>query len=586
MKKNVLITLIFSILFIATTIIPLISIQATSTDSGTFKGIQWEYGELQFNTHIVSAFNDEVYSYEDSGVSDYIYNYSCYGYDGSYIYESQYMIHSVSDYYTNMTEKQSGNLTLDYNVLADYVNIVGGKTINYTWYGAKNARMIFDYWISDMEFYNFYNSTGMIEIWTTTTKKEASTMNIVDITYDYYMQPDNFCYAWNSSEGGSFNEIQHMIEVVDFVIPIQISNLKMTSKNGENVVWSNVICEAYIFNDLNKNGIFDAGRSNTAAGALPSMQFSDEFIAFLMPYGLNATMISQSYDKMTLVQTSENEMSMNFPSDFNATALADNFALIWNPPVETDGVIQFSWSQSADQLPTALMGPIYPPPELETDYNFGNVLSINKTGLIALESSITFAKVENTTIKALVENYSLALPYYTSFIAPGEVFADQLAVIPKQANNWDFKLKGTTIAEIDFDNPLKEEYTLMDYPTPGNQSTLPCQGSSVAKILVNLGQQILPLLMSGPGPAFGTMNYGLVEEYNLPGYNTSFSYELVNYPIWGGNQIVHDPIFVAHTSEITTEGGVPGFEYLYILITLPLIIIYYLQRIIRKEKLV
>ncbi|NHI92592.1 MAG: hypothetical protein EAX96_08820 [Candidatus Lokiarchaeota archaeon] len=393
-----------------------------------------------------------------------------------------------------------------------------------------------------------------------------------------------------------FEYIQHVQENVTFMIPMQLSTLTLTSKAGTLVGWSNLLCENIIYNDSNDNGIFDAGSSTAGLSTLPSLYFSDEFYGMMMPYACDVDLEMSLLFKNNQTPYPGYPITQNFktPEDIDIPSLVDNFMFQWDTPTTTSNdLLEFSWNQFADDLPTMIqsmgMGGLQITEDMETDYNYANKLILNKSGEVKIETTNSFGEVANNTVKSTLDNMSLAVPYYSAFFAPGKINDSKTKHIPSMANKWQFKLADQLIGEAEFDNPFKENYTLVDYPSAGNNLTCRSIGSSVAKVLVEVGSNPMSTL-SGSNP-FTSILYDN-NFYTLPStYNITICYELVNYPTWSGHRIVHDPVFTVHTSPMTapTVGSpvIPGFELLFVLVALPIIIlIYYRKKNLYKENLI
>jgi hypothetical protein len=567
--------------FSIVTVIPVIH-----AANGTFNDVEWAYGEVTQPATIVILFNNETFNFEGLGSHSNTYNYTNSYYDGLYWWEIETMCQTTSTYEYNMSETLSGNISVQLEYIADYVNIHSGDTMNFTWYGLKKSTMSYEYWILDLEYLSYMNTSNHYDYWETTYKKNATTGEILEITYDSWSDDCPYESTWNSTM--PLNYAQYMSLDAVYSIPAQLSNLLFSGPGGTPMAWSNLLSEFYIFEDTNENGIFDVGSANTAGIgiSLPSMMYSDEFRGMLMPYAVKANIT------IDFINTSSGESEMGYPMRVNQTIpdginiddLMANYSLQWNAPVETgEGDLEFSWAQDLADYPTLLLMMPSGPVDwngLETDYQYANKLTITPDQQIKLETTNTFGEIANATLKSQMENLSLAVPYYTAFLAPDKIGNNATQGVPTQANDWSFHYGNSVIGKIDLDNPFKVNYTLKDYPTPGIDTVFKSKDSSVAKIIVDVGETGLGSVMSSTNP-FGILLYGPENFYDLPpDYQMTLSYEVINYPTWNGHQIVHDPVFIANIG----SASIPGFAYLLVLSAIPMIVLLNLLKDLRKRE--
>ena len=605
MGKRIISPILISILFVSGALLMITPAFATVTDSGVKSGLNWEYGETTVNSTTYYEFNNEMIFFDISGSYEDEYNYT-YSYEtGGYIYEYDIKCVYSSECEGNTTQYMTGNYTLEIEFLADYVNVWADtkSRADYNWYGLKLGNFYMDYWITDMTYIQHINQTTNNTYYQTCTKRNGATGEIVDVTHDTwdYWYWYNDTYNSSTWAGGTYDYIQHTRENVTFMIPMQLSTLTLTTRNGWVIGWSNLLCEYIIFNDTNSNGIFDAG-SGSSMYNLPSLYFSDEFEGMMMPYAVDLDIEMGTYFKNNGTPTPRwngthyvyepMTMEQQIPTGIDIPGLVDNFTLNWNEPNTTeDGLIEFSWNQHADELPTivqvgGMMGASMNIWDLETDYNYANKLIVNKSGELKTETTNSFGEVVNSTVKNLVTNLSLAVPTYSAFFAPGKINNTQTKFVPKVANKWQFKLAEQLIGEAEFDNPFKENYTLVGAGVSGSNLTCTSIGSSVAKVLVEMGSNPLGSMMSSN--PFISILYAN-DLYTLPAtYNITVCYEILNYPTWSGHRIVHDPIFTIHTAPLTVSGAPPPFPLLELLIiiaiVIPIIVVPVVALVIYRKK--
>ncbi|MDD1776671.1 MAG: hypothetical protein LUQ65_00775 [Candidatus Helarchaeota archaeon] len=583
MQNKIVKSLIFAIVIGTCIILPIIP-TAVSAGSGTINAIEWKYGELNGTASLVLVFENDQLNVGDQGTVLSTYNYTSSYFDGTYLWDTVTMCQVDAIYNYTMSQSLSGNISLQYDYLADYVNIQSGTTINYTWYGIKRTYMNYIYWITDISYMSYTNVSADIVYYQTTYQKNASTSEILGITYNTWSDVYTYELFWNGTQDPEL--VQYLYLDAIYAVPAQLSNLYFTDTTGNPIVWSNLLCESYIFADLNDNGIFDVGCASTKGAGLPSMMYSDEFRGMLMPYALKANITIGLINK-TLggpVFGYPMNYTQTIPEEVDIDALIDNCYLQWYPPVNTTDGVEFKWGQLLLDYPTLAMLPTTAPfihsQGLETDYVYANTLTIDPAGKVSLETANMFGKIENATVKDLMENYSLAIPYYSAFLAPGQINDNVTRGAPIQADDFAFKLGDTLLGEIDLNNPLKVNYTLKDYPSVGIDTILQSKGSSVAKLITDVGETGISSLMSINNP-FVIMLYGSNNPYNLPtNYQRTVCYELINYPTWGGHQIVHDPIFIAYFG---SGGGIPGFNVFFVLLAIPILIIVFLKMQLRSK---
>ncbi|NHI92593.1 MAG: hypothetical protein EAX96_08825 [Candidatus Lokiarchaeota archaeon] len=186
MRTGKILPFFLSVLFISAAFLFLVPTIATVTSSGTISGINWEYGETVVNSSTFAAFDDDTMFFESEGTYEYTYNYSFSYESGGYIYEYETMCVGKCDYEGNSTQTMLCNYTIEMGFLADYVKIWTGASAiaEYSWYGMKLGNFYMDYWITDMQYSSYTNQTSNTTYYDTVTKRDASTGEIVSVTYD------------------------------------------------------------------------------------------------------------------------------------------------------------------------------------------------------------------------------------------------------------------------------------------------------------------------------------------------------------------------------------------------------------------
>jgi len=173
----------------------------------------------------------------------------------------------------------------------------------------------------------FFNTTIHNDDITTTIKKNITTGAIIE----KLITTSNWTDHWSDFYTFKFPyPLVHMNMTAKYACPIQISNFLMTTTTGTIMEWTTLFLENIIYNDSNKNGIYDCGGTNTING-VPSLSSSDEYRGVTFPGALDAIAdYAYYYKNGTLIQ--KNRQPVKYPENINFTALIDKFAFNWEAP--------------------------------------------------------------------------------------------------------------------------------------------------------------------------------------------------------------------------------------------------------------
>jgi hypothetical protein len=136
----------------------------------------------------------------------------------------------------------------------------------------------------------------------------------------------------------------------------------------------------------------------------------------------------------------------------------------------------------------------------------------------------------------------LAVPHYTYLLSNFKIHQTAESFLSSPKDTFDFVINGSEVAQIDFSNPVKKDYTLYDYPQIGKNSTYEAIGASVNLLISENNHYATPV--SG-GNMLQNLIYTLNDFVALDSKFTVndnlFSMETQNYPHWSGHKIIHDP---------------------------------------------
>lgn len=539
---------------------------ATNSKLGTAEttstGVEYNYGEYLFDTWLNQTWDHTTIINSNKNSENGTYSYTSEDYiniNGSLVlrkieYENEY--ETNMSYFSNqtITGKQAYHMIFDcYNVNASY-----GDALQLIWFGFKEGTLEFIQEVSEYKSYEEYNMSEYIETVKTTTMYndtdndgvyETQIKSIVEEYNDTQSQQYNSSYdMFNSSafENVSMYRGEQSFEMIwPFIITTQI----YTTEGNQKVAWGKMIFpEFLLYNDTDGNGIYSLGKSKQEGQF--SIYYSDEFQGNIFPQAMgikNQTLTKFYKDGTNITQTYSEE---GFPSDISIEKLAQNITF-HEPQETTDGL---SWSINYNEMPIQCScctnescfsintGEYkYASP---TNFSFGFNYDVAEDHA-DLSQNFRIDKMTNDTFYDKVQGLGLSIPYYTYFLSSEEVVQETSHFISFPAEIINFTLGGIPTAQIDMGKifPEKRNYTLYDYPSEGTSTEFSALGATVSQLIVSASEKNT---IGAFSRAFMFKGLVLPTIENDPAFDTYigiFTMASMNYPIWSGEKLLHDPTF-------------------------------------------
>ena len=535
-------------------------------------GATYSWKETTYNTSKTIIWNDENQLLNYS-LNDPISNYSTTSIidDGDYyiVKETNYITERNFSVFHNLTFSGNKTINLDLNVYR--VDVSYGDGLQLIWMATKDGNLKIETWIDDYNlYYDNYQSTHTIKM----------------INYTRYTDMGQYVDDWNETEEYSteyhysseeYTPLLNNPEIicnnlyeVNFSAPLIITVQIYNTPNGEKVAWADLIYDYVMYNDSNGDGIYTPDISESVdQNPLSIHDFNaEEWRGFYMP-SISHSLQTISYINLTdFSRSSNNTFDIQGVNDISIENLSSQ--INFNAPISTDGN-DLSWDITYPDYPlygvysndtyTCTLFPSTRSYEQASrgDYSYGFNYQIGKNQA-NLDYTIDLPKVSNETTYNIVQGTSLAMPHYTYMISSSEI--DQLAnnEISLPTDLFEFNMGETAIAEMDMNNPEKNKYLLVDYPTNGENSEFVFKGASVSELITQstpITYDSLPEVFFPGAEMIFTMDDLISDDPELLDNVKLFSIETQNYPEWSGERLVHDPTLRAYFISNVNPGGFP-----------------------------
>ncbi len=529
--------------------------------------IQYDWSLETFSAQIVTVWDHETFLMSETGTYNEVFNYSR-GYainDAEWIEEESMFTYNVNySYFSNLS--LYGNYALDVNLDVYQVDISYGNAISFIWVGLKNGTFNAEYNIFDIthdfkhenEFnkktetiYKKYNSTTMelLSVWNETIEDNGSWISEDEPVPDYTL---------------------HQTIDMEFSMPLILTFQIYEIQNGEKVAWADMISDFYIFEDVDKNGVYSVGETNSEQDMF-RMSTSDELRGIFSPWAFNYTLHTEYWSPGDVTIDTRN---YKFPEDKEVGYFGDSIQ--FSPPQLVGDEIEwgilypdfpiYGYVQTEDDWFTS--GPSYNE-SCPGDFSFGyNYEITNETADLDLTTSLP--RLSDTDFFNAVNNLSLAFPHYTFFLSSADILETGNPIVTIPSDVFQFEVGGAQVAEMSMEDE-KKNYSLIDYPNLGNNRTFEAIGSTVSSLVSNE----LENNPSTPRNWFvdSIFTLGDLDLIKLdPLFSDAISLyqvKMQNYPTWSGYKIIHDPtltIFHSGTSSPEVQdisGTILGYN-LYI----------------------
>ncbi|TFF97688.1 MAG: hypothetical protein EU541_07865 [Promethearchaeota archaeon] len=570
----------------------------------TSNGVEYIYGEYIFDSWMNQTWDHTTVeinrSNSESGTYSYVEEYYTM-INGSEVLKKVYTnveYETNTSYYSNqtITGMQAYHLMFDsYNVNVSY-----GDDLNLIWYALKNGTMKFIQEVSELKTYEEYNMSEYNKF-TKTTKIYNDTDNDgvfetqIDSSTDIYNQTysQRVNYSYDLFENPSFENVSLMRGENSFsmIWPFIISNQIYTTVNNQKVAWGKMIFPEYIlYNDTDNNGIYSLGESSSQGGF--GMDYCDEYLGHISPQALGfqkQIQILKYNDGSNMTQTYQ---WGSFPSDISVEKLSEN--ITFHEPYES--VNGISWSIDYDEMPikcSSCTNESCFSIELgqykhcsPTNFTFGFNYNITENEA-DLSQTFGMSKITNDTFYNKVQGLSLCIPHYTYFLSSEEIIQETSNAATIQTDIINFTLAGIPTAQIDMGNIFSEKknYTLYDYPSEGENKEIGALGATINQLIVNSQEKASIQGYSRVFMLKGLIMPTIENDPAFYNYTGLFTMASMNYPIWSGEKLLHDPTFIVFYSQPTIPGGggtvgIDGFLYIPLFATIVITVMI----IIKKRK--
>jgi hypothetical protein len=541
-----------------------------------------------FSAHVSRVWDDTEFLTNETGSFNDIFNYSR-GYaisEDEWLEEESVYTYNVNySYFSNLT--LTGDFTLDVNLDVYKVDISYGSSVYFIWIGFKNGTYCLEVNVNNISRDYKYENTFYKKTVTTYKKYNISTMELLD-AWEETIEDSG---AWTAEpEPGRYDDFSSSCTLdMEFSMPLILTFQVYEAQNGEKVAWGEMISDFYVFEDLDKNGVYSVGETKGAEDTY-HMFTSDEYRGKFTPWAHDYTVHSYSKSPTDTINYTRN---YKFPGDKEVSEFGESVQ--FTPPQLNGNEVD--WSINYPEFPIDAYinnEPDYFYIESGANYadtspgNFSYDFNYEITNETAgLDLTAHLPRLSNQSFFNAVDNLSLAFPHYTYFLSSADISEFEGKIITIPSNMFQFDVGDTKVAEIDMESELKEYYALMDYPDLGNNRTFKAIGSSVSRLITNeLGDN--PLVYSNwfLDTVFALGDLDLVKLD--PDFDSAFSLfniEIQNYPTWSGYEIIHDPtLTIYHGQQDSDDTGpiaIPGYDLCVIAVIIGVITIL----IARKKKL-
>jgi hypothetical protein len=475
----------------------------------------------------------------DTGSFNEVFNHSR-GYaisEDEWIEEESIFTYNVNySYFSNLTLFGDYDLSVDLDVYK--VSISYGTSVSFIWVGFKNGTLNIEYHIYDMS-HDFKHENSFYKKAETTYKKyNSTTMELLE-TWDETIEDSG---SWLSEDGPESNFKINQTLDMEFSMPMILTFQVYETQNGEKVAWADMISDFYIFEDVDKNGVYSVGETSAQQDVF-RMSTSDEIRGIFMPWAHNYTTHIEYWSP---VDSFTQHKNYKYPVDREVSQFGDSIQ--FTPPQIVDNEIE--WDILYPEFPIYgyvqtdkgdfACGPNYDdssPGNFSYGYNYEIT---NETADLDLTARLP--RLSNVDFFNEVDNLSLAFPHYTYFLSSADIKESGGSVVTIPSDVIQFDIGGVQVAEINMEND-KKYYSLMDYPDLGSNRTFEAIGSTVSRLIAD-ALESNPTTPRNPfvDTIFTLGDLDLVRlDSRFDDAISLYNIEIQNYPTWSGFEIIHDP---------------------------------------------
>jgi len=449
-------------------------------------------------------------------------------------------------YFCNSSK--TGYIKLDFILDVYRVDITVGTSGQVIWMALKSGIMELERYVgTETSYFDYYEEYHQ-QINTTYNKYNTTTWEVMDVwseIEDVYGQ-ENHTYDYPLKE---WDETKW--KTIEFSTPIFLVMQVYTTENNDRIAWANVFHNFIFYKDKDNDGIYSIGDTSSPINIM-NIYVSDEFTGIMTPlaekvdYRKEGSTFNSSWTYQTPIDRTIDE----FASSIQFTAPTMNGTDIsWDIvypdfPLNAftrDPDIPFEdWFNMPANATYAHTSP--------GTFSYMFDYSIDDTQA-DLDLTLNLPKITNDTLYDAVQGYSLCLPQYNYFLSTFDIEEENPIDLTFPENTFDFVSNGSVVATLDM--MKKDNYTVFDYPIATENTVSEAEGASVNPLVSGLAETSLD-----PGNIFSSLIYGIKSVVES---DTAFTVHddllrihTQNYPLWGGEKLIHDPTLSIYYENYTT----------------------------------
>lgn len=554
--KNKNKSLIVLSLFIFACFSPMLAVGQQKEDSPLVEPTySWQENLFSYSFDRVWDGDSAVYNY--SGSYSDVFHTSKHAYnetEGTWTREIR-----TTDYFanyslfSNTTIKGYMNLNMDVDFYQ--VNIQVGEAVDLIWMALKNGTFESEiFYEKIMESYAFIEnySQAIVQQF---TKFDVNTWDVLDEWTENYTEigVKNMTYYGNPDPHTIYR-----LESREFSMPVILVMQVFTTKNKDKIAWSELIYDYIVYKEKDQDGIFSAGETEDSNPSDLHLGLSDEYLGFIQPVTFTVQYFREDIYPEEPESNWNGSAYFEYPLQQSKSINEIASGIQFTPPtVSAENVI--SWDVKYPQFPMyAFIRDTDLPSEnwyssyenssysdtSPGDFSYGFDYNITENHA-NLDFTLGLSKVSDPDLYNAAQGTGLCLPHYNFFLASFDITEEDPKELTVPSGLFLFESNSTTVAEINLINPKKKEYTLYDYPTPGENSQLDSYGGSLHKLLTAKTE-----LMGNGGNPILNIIYAIEEVVAAdPTFTVAddlYHLETQNYPVWNGERLVHDPTYTIY----------------------------------------
>jgi hypothetical protein len=557
----------------------------------------YEWQEMTYNYNLFREWDGEpvVSNYSGSYSDHFIKHFGYYNETtDTYIKETR-TVDYLANYSLFSNTTYLGNITIDMALDVFLVNLDYENSINLTWVALKQGSLSMEHFTrsyeEDFSYYEQYNqdiSSSFVEYNRTTWEvlntwtRDYDDSGEINMTRDDEPQDTLVRYTYD----------------MEFSMPLILTMQLFTTKNKDRVAWAELFNDFIVFKDKDNDGIYSAGKKGASSNKL-QLTVSDEYVGGIHPLAWDSTLDYEMIDYSGLYGNNTINLHYTTPNDTAVSTIADSIAFT-PPAMDENGIV--SWDILYPNYPTVARIDDRDKPMKEwydndfnsslsdlspTNYNYEFDYNISED-TANLDYTFEMSKISDPEFYNAAQGYGLCLPHYNYFISSFDINEVDQKDLTVPSDLFTFESNGTTVAEINLINPIKKNYTLYDFPDLGVDTELESFGGSIHRLLMEREEA-----NSNADNPFINLIYSLRDIVQAdPTFTVDddlYRVETVNYPLWNGEHLIHDPTFTIHYAPQTTPEEppieppvepplIPGFSPYFIICSLAVGIIIIIKR--------